>query len=120
MKKLIVVVLAMLTMGGILLKGTSAHAINIDETTARQYGAYYLSVMLGAEVADENDITLVYKFMNEEQHVPSAYVFNIEKQGFVIVSGSDLWYPILGYSTEGLLDTSNMAPSFKWYFEVLC
>ena len=102
------------------LFGTKVYAANIDEVTARQLGTYYLSVMSNGKVADESQISLVYEFMNPDLNIPAAYVFNVEDQGFVIVSGSDLWYPILGYSTEGLLNVDKMAPAFKEYFDGLC
>ena len=120
MKKIVVTIISIIAMFCMQLMGAKTLAANIDEVTARQLGTYYLSVMNGGKVADKSQISLAYKFMNPDLNIPAAYVFNVEEQGYVIVSGSDLWYPILGYSTEGLLNVDKMAPAFKEYFDGLC
>lgn len=38
----------------------------------------------------------------------SYYIFNIENSGYVIVSASNVTYPVLGYSTEGIFDKTNI------------
>lgn len=119
MKKLAVSILTIVVIFCMQFGGSMANATNIDEATARQLGTYYLSVMTGKE-AKPSQITLAYQYMNPQQNIPAAYIFNVEEQGFVIVSGSDLWYPILGFSTEGELNVDNMAPSFKYFLDGLC
>lgn len=44
-----------------------------------------------------------------ENEAPCYYIFNSANgQGFVIVAGDDLLYPILGYSDEGSIDLDNI------------
>lgn len=116
MKKMLRYVLVGIVLMGAQLVGDKSVAKDIDMAAARSLGAYYMSVMSGKGVAEADQISLAYLFVNPNCNVPSAYVFNIRGQGFVIVSGSDYCYPILGYSTEGELDTSRIAPAFLEYF----
>jgi hypothetical protein len=46
---------------------------------------------------------------------PVYYVFNINNEGFVIISGDDLVQPVLGYSTEGTFNPQNINQAVsKW------
>ncbi|MCF6357704.1 MAG: C10 family peptidase, partial [Draconibacterium sp.] len=50
--------------------------------------------------------------------IPLIYIFNVENEhGFIIVSGDDNVSPILGYSTEGYIDNSNLPPNFIAWIE---
>jgi uncharacterized repeat protein (TIGR02543 family) len=53
-----------------------------------------------------------------EQEEPLLYVFqNDQNKGFVLVSGDDVFKPIIGYSQNGTYDSLNMPPNFAWYLE---
>ena len=45
------------------------------------------------------------------------YVYNVEGNGFVIVSGDDIAVPVLGYSEQGSYDNSN--PNFSYWMDCL-
>ena len=47
------------------------------------------------------------------------YVFNMEEQGFIIVSGDDTAIPVLGYSETGVYDPDNLPPNFVYYLDCL-
>ena len=49
---------------------------------------------------DNSRTQLVY--INQNNDVNYFYVFNFNDSGYVIVSGDDDVYPILGYSNEGI------------------
>ena len=54
------------------------------------------------------------------QEIIYYYIFNIDSdKGFVIVSGDDIAYPILGYSFEGSYDTDNQPPGFVYFTQCL-
>ena len=96
-KKMLAVVLLML--GGTLL------AQNIDLSTARQVGAYYLSVASDSkQLYDPDSLKLALQFDNSTLCVPALYVFNAE-DGFVVVSASETVEPVLAYSPSGYIDT---------------
>ena len=43
------------------------------------------------------------------------YIFSIKTGGWVIVSGDDIAYPIIGYSAQGALDSEDKPPAFiEW------
>jgi hypothetical protein len=71
--------------------------------------------------SSEAPLTLAYAAMPETGFLRSSadidafyYVFNIgDKDGFVIVSGDDRAYPILGYSLKGAFDISNLPSNFE-------
>ena len=44
---------------------------------------------------------------------PSYYVFNNNNGGFVIIAGDDMISPVLGYTTEGSFDTTNLPEGLK-------
>ena len=47
------------------------------------------------------------------------YVYNVEGNGFVIVSGDDIAVPVLGYSDSGMYDPDNLSPNFVYYLSSL-
>ena len=44
---------------------------------------------------------------------PSYYVFNNKNGGFIIIAGDDMVSPVLGYTTEGSFDTTNLPKGLK-------
>lgn len=44
----------------------------------------------------------------------AAYVFNTA-EGYMVLGGDDLAYPVLGYSDKGAIDVENMSPELKWW-----
>lgn len=45
---------------------------------------------------------------------PAAYIFKAA-EGYVILSGDDVAYPVLGYSDSGSFDETKMSPEMKWW-----
>ena len=45
----------------------------------------------------------------------SYYISNFSKGGFVLVSGDDNAFPIIGFSLELNFDSNNVAPSLEWW-----
>lgn len=94
----------------------------IDENTAKTIGHNYLVNNTNSKAfKNVANLELTYKATSIASS-PSAkispinyfYIFNAE-QGFIIVSGDDNVYPILGYSDEGVFDPNNIPPSVaKW------
>ena len=55
---------------------------------------------------------------SQEKGNEPYYIFNVgNDNGFVIASGDDRAYAILGYSYEGSLDTDNMPDGMKWMLD---
>ena len=89
-----------MTMAGCVLS-----AQDIDVSTARQIGAYYLTEATDAKQQyDPDGLKLELQYDNATLCVPALYVFNA-KDGFVVVSASERVEPVLAYSTSGYIDT---------------
>jgi len=55
---------------------------------------------------------------SDQNEVPLFYIFNADNNnGYVIVSGDDNVIPVLGYSTNGNFDISNLPPNFRKWLE---
>lgn len=96
----------------------NAKADNVDIQTAKQLGAYYFSVATGAKTpVSADNMKLAQQFDNPTLCVPAMYAFNVEGNGFVVVSASDAVEPILAYSPEGNLDPENLNPACKYMLD---
>ncbi len=102
----------------IILLGGSAKADNVDLQTAKQIGAYYFSVATGAKAPVNSDnLKLAQQYDNSTLCIPAMYAFNVEGNGFVVVSASDAVEPILAYSPEGNLDPETLNPAAKYMLD---
>lgn len=65
------------------------------------------------------DIKLVYNCIDESNLNDQSYfyIFNYGTNHFVVVSGDDAAYPILGYSIESAFNTSKIPQNFQKWFE---
>lgn len=86
----------------------NAKADNVDLQTAKQLGAYYFTVATGAKAPiDADDLTLAQQFDNPTLCIPAMYAFNVEGNGFIVVSACDGVEPILAYSPEGYINPTS-------------
>lgn len=98
----------------ILLAFNSLFAGPIDVTRAKEYG--YKFVKANFEQKENHNLDLVYTMMTESGE-PCFFVFNVSDYGFVMVSATDVVRPILGYSEDGIFETSNIAPGLGFMLE---
>ncbi len=64
------------------------------------------------------DISTLSMFGNQSVAVP-CYIFNMDSVGWVIVSGDDVAYPVIGYSTNRLTNPQNLPPAFiEWMKQI--
>ncbi|MBQ9472812.1 MAG: thiol protease/hemagglutinin PrtT [Bacteroidales bacterium] len=88
---------------------------NVDQTTAKQIGAYYLSAQIGSKAVTPQALTLAYQIDNPILNIPTLYIFNLNEKGFVVVAGNKTTDPIIAHSTEGSFDPNNIPPAFQWW-----
>jgi len=62
-------------------------------------------------------ITLVWSGTNTKASDAPFYVFNTDDSRFVIIAGDDGMNPVLGYSTDGKFDVSNIPDGLKHLLE---
>lgn len=95
-------------------------AAQVDESTARDVAIRVLHERSASFTATRStDLQLVYTKGGSTTGMPEApvlfRVFNASGQGFVIVAGDDLVFPVLGYSTETAFPSGELLPSLaKW------
>lgn len=70
----------------------------------------------------DNDLQLVETKYENSQSVRSSgnilyYVYNRPENGYIIVAGDDLVYPVIGYSFTSLYDSENLPPNFQLWME---
>jgi hypothetical protein len=66
---------------------------------------------LGGKYFEMRDIQLVHSKV--ENKVPIYYIVTFSPSGWVIVSGSDIAEPVLGYSTTSQFDLNQMPPQVE-------
>ena len=101
----------------------TANAETISREQAQERAKEYLSSLPGAR----QNLRLI-PIRNRAKLAPSRtasvsqpeqdlyYVFNRgEDEGFVIASADDSTYPVLGYTSEGNFDYSQLPPNMKWW-----
>jgi Peptidase C10 family/Spi protease inhibitor/Secretion system C-terminal sorting domain len=108
----------------LLVFATFLIAKPVDEQTAQQVAVNFYSTRLAGQSAI-NGITAILALReqvvmlnNQATEKPTVlyYVFDINSQGFVIVSGDDNLIPIIGYSTEGTFPIEQMPIHVaKWF-----
>lgn len=100
--------LATNVMGGIVQPNDAA-------TVARNF-MYERSVKQGLSLSI-NEVQPQLFQVRESNGQPSFYVFNMENDGWVIVSGDDLYTPIIGYATTGKFPTSQLDKNFSSFIQ---
>lgn len=97
----------------LLFSGIQAYAIEIPSEEALQIAANFYRIQNGYAA---NDLNLVQHEVYNGRSI--LYVFQVNTHdGFVIISGDDQAYPILGYSLNGRYVTENQAPQFSSWIE---
>lgn len=64
-----------------------------------------------------NDIFISNSFIEKRNNEAVYYIFNINNEGFVIVSADDGAHPVLGYSFERPHSTQNNSPQFDYWMD---
>ncbi len=105
----------------VITEGTHAEPVKLSQ--ARSAAIQFLSRNFVQTKASLNSIQLIWSDAGlptksgEIQINPTVYVFNItEGEGFVIVSGDDSAYPIIGYSDHFGFRSSDLPANIKAWF----
>jgi hypothetical protein len=109
MKKYLMSVLALM-----LGLGT-AFANPVSVSQAKYVGQQF--VQANFEQARQSlELTLVYTGASNRGEA-CFYVFNVGKEGHVIVSADDFYRPIVAYSNEGIFDAENINPALNYMLD---
>ena len=93
----------------------AAQAGPVDQETAKVVGQQFVNTSFN-KLRQQADLKLVYTGTSQ-RGVDCFYVFDVDQQGFVIVSADDRFRPIVGYSDEGAFETENPSPELMFYLD---
>lgn len=97
----------------LVLAGLQTIAAPVNKKEAQQLGHAYL---LNNNVIKSNS-TLTLSETYKQDGVECFYVFDIDNEGFVLVSADDYATPILGYSLNGKFSRNNIPENLAWWLE---
>ena len=103
-----------------LLMGLLFSQTVLSAPISRQKAQQNAQEFLQQKGIDMKQRTLRQAPMSAENKMESApyYVFNLDNNnGYVIASGDDRAFAILGYSTQGKIDTDSMPDGMKWMLD---
>lgn len=107
-----------------LVATPTAKADNITVEQAQDAALHYMQHNAYIGRMEPSDLTLVYQYMNDELNVPSMYVFNLPKEGWIIMAATTVINPVVAFNDVASFDPDNMAPAAaEWlnlFNEVVC
>lgn len=92
----------------------SASAGPVDVETAKQAGKQFATSFNNNR--QQPDLQLVYTGTSDDG-AACFYAFNVDKEGFVVISADDRFRPVVGYSDEGVFETENPSPELMFYLD---
>lgn len=98
----------------IFLMASSAFAAPVVVETARQVGLNWMI----ENANDRYDVADISEAATGvEQTLATHYIFNLEPDGWVIVSADDVAYPIIAYSPQGRYGAMDIPPAFEAWMQ---
>ena len=101
----------------------SAKAQQIDVQTAQKVAECFYAQHQTQKSAAGLQLYSTAPMKNMQKSAGKAnyyYIFNDGNSGFVIVSGDQRCTPVLGYSTSGGFDTTDMPENMRWWMQQYC
>ena len=101
----------------------SANAQQIDVQTAQKVAECFYAQHQTQKSAAGLKLYSTAPMKNMQKSAGNAnyyYIFNDGNSGFVIVSGDQRCTPVLGYSTSGSFDTTDMPDNLRWWMRSYC
>lgn len=104
-----------------LISATWGNAENVSVDQAMQVAANFSQQIAGNRLRSGQSLQLAYTARpNLRSGGVEAYYYvfnNGSKEGYIIVSGDDRAYPILGYSASGSFSYENAPDNMKWWLQ---
>lgn len=108
-------VISSLLVAAMAFCANTAKADNISMEEAREAAAYFMGYYTGSSKLTASDLTLVYQIDNKNLGIPASYFFNVGSDGWVIMAGTTVINPIIGYSDEGTLVVEEFPANMLWW-----
>ena len=92
--------------------GTFAKKVELAD--ARLAGKnFFFERMNTHEAVSYHNLSITSEFIEKQGNEPVYYIFNVNENGFIIVSAEDACYPVLGYSFSGAYFPDNQPENFR-------
>jgi hypothetical protein len=99
-----------------LLFAISIQAKKVELQTAQNVGlAYYYEHVNQFVPVELKALNVTSVYTEYQNSLPVFYVFNINNNGFVIVSADDIATPVLGYSYESDFKANSVSPNLQYW-----
>ncbi len=93
--------------------GFGLFAAPVSQQTAQQVAVNFYKHL----VPNAADLSIANVATGTKDGLTTYYIFNFNAGGWVIVSADDAVAPILGHSSDGTLDNSNINPNAQWWMD---
>jgi hypothetical protein len=107
----------------LLFSVSNGFAAPVSRETAEKLAANWMSQITGherqsVEAISDKQVAKVNGETVLAEDNPAYYIVNIDGGGWGIIAGDDaVNVPVIGYSTTGSIDLSNLPPAFLWWME---
>lgn len=93
---------------------TAARNISADE--AKGAATVFMNTYGNHSHVEADELVLVHTIDNPDLGVPACYFFNVSDWGWIIMTGSSAFNPVVGFSNRcGGLNPENMSEGMKYY-----
>lgn len=94
-----------------------SHNVSVDK--AKQIAKAFFAQQCQTRSVVSDEVYLLWdgntKATKSLDEAPTSYMFGRANGGFVIISGDDALFPILGYSMEGKVNVEDMPDNLLWW-----
>lgn len=93
------------------------NAKEITQSQANKVAKNFYYEVTASKGNTYHQLDIKESFTIKKDGITTYYAFNFEQGGFVIVSGDDVYKPIIGYNTEFSYETEDMPETLKSFFD---
>lgn len=97
-----------------ILLTTGVFAKEVKVSDAEKVAKNYLSATTSAKSMQPEQVRFAETITVKRDNNPVYYAFNLEEDGFIIVSAEDGFTPVIGYSDKGQYNAEEAPSNFQW------
>lgn len=102
-----------------LLTGTVSFAKPVSVYVAKQVAKNFMMQQTGIEHEIAKDSIPLLSTGERQDEITAYYMFNMDPEGWVIVAGDDIAFPVIGYATKEAVNADDVPPAFsEWMTQI--